>query len=132
MGRVDSRAMSALMRPVSRRTDKGMGNESEQSTKFASSPPPTGSSPLSAFPPEVRPRQHTIPPQDLEQLTESYASRPMENGFSPEKSIQGIIYDLEDWANSISRRARREMARIWLLKGFAFFSAVATAAGGAL
>jgi len=109
-----------------------MGNETEQSTKFPSSPPPTGSSPLSAFPPEVRPRQHTISPHDLDQLTESYAARPIENGFSPEKSIQGIIYDLEEWANSIARRSRIETIRSWIFKGLAFFGAVATAAGGAL
>jgi hypothetical protein len=80
----------------------------------------------------VRSRQHSIPPQDLEQLQESYAKQPISADFSPEKSVQTTIADLEDWARAILRQLRVDALRHWLLKGVAFFSAVATAAGGAL
>jgi hypothetical protein len=111
-----------------------MNTEAENAGKYPSSPPPSGLNtlPTTATPPEVRSRQHSIPPQDLEQLQESYAKQPISADFSPEKSVQTTIADLEDWARAILRQLRVDALRHWLLKGVAFFSAVATAAGGAL
>lgn len=114
-----------------------MNMEAENAAKFPSSPPPSGLNTLpaatpTATPPEVRPRQHTIPPQDLGELQENYARQPISADFSPEKSVQTTITDLEDWARAILRQHRSDTARHWLLKGIAFFAAVATAAGGAL
>lgn len=111
-----------------------MNREAENSSKYPSSPPPSGlnSLPNTASPPEVRPQQHSIPPQDLDQLQESYSKRPVSADFSPEKSIQNIISDLEDWARSILRQHRIDGIRQWVLKGIGFFAAVASAAGGAI
>ncbi len=111
-----------------------MNREAENVSKYPSSPPPSGlnSLPTTASPPEVRPPQHSIPPQDLDQLQENYAKRPVSADFSPEKSIQTIITDLEDWARAILRQHRIDATRHWVLKGMSFFAAVSSAAGGAL
>lgn len=134
------------------RTDPCMNREAENASKYPTSPPPSGLSsiPTTASPPEVRsqregrsqpdarslpePRakQHSIPPQDLDQLQESYASRPISADFSPDKSVQNIIADLEDWARTILRLHRVDAVRHWILKGIAFFAAVTSAAGGTL
>lgn len=110
-----------------------MNMEAENAAKYPSSPPPSGLNALpTATPPEVRPRQNTIPPQDLDQLQENYAKQPISADFSPEKSVQTAIIDLEDWARAILKQHRRDIARHWLLKAISFFAAVTTAAGGAL
>lgn len=110
-----------------------MSTEAESTaTKFPSSPPPSGTNPLTgALPPVERSRQPTIHPSDLEQLSESYSKRTKED-LSPEQAISGKIDDLEKWAAAIARRERMETARFWILKGISFFGAVVTAAGGAL
>lgn len=109
-----------------------MSREGEATAKYPSSPPPSGTNPLSgAFSQETRPRQPTIHPNDLETLTENYAKRPPD-GFSPDQAILGKISDLEEWAQAISNGERRETVRFWLMKGLSFFGAVATATGGAL
>src|SRR5690606_36832011 len=61
-----------------------------------------------------------------------YSKRPVSSDFSPEKSIQNIISDLEDWARAILRQHRIDGTRQWVLKGIGFFAAVASAAGGAI
>lgn len=110
-----------------------MNQDAEQTTVFPSSPPPSGTNPLSGLTPtpsESRLRQPTLH-GDLEQLTENYRSRPNE-AYSPEQSITSQIAALETWARAISAKEKTDAWRTWALKGIAFFGAVAGATAGVL
>jgi hypothetical protein len=100
--------------------------ESEQS---ALTPLSEGST--SQPPPKFRERQLTIPPQAAEDLEERYRRRP-QGDFSPEQAVDAQIASLEAWARANVQRERRELARFWTLRGFAFMGGVLAAAGAAL
>lgn len=82
-------------------------------------------------PPPPRARSLTIPPPSLDELEEGYSQRPP-GSFLPERAIDEQLNELEAWAAETLRVERRETARFWLLRGLAFLSGVAAAAGGAV
>ena len=78
-----------------------------------------------------RPQSITIPPPGMDELEETYSQR-AEIAVAPDKTIDDQILELEAWAKHNIRLTRLEAARVWALRGLAFFEAVGAAATSAL
>jgi hypothetical protein len=111
MARPPLRSFSEIPAPIPR--------PEKESKSDANSPPPASSVSPASMPESSRPP--AVEPDDSDTPF-------VPDSFSSEDAIDEQIMDLERWALANLRRLRNESVRFWILRGFGFVSAVASAA----
>ena len=117
-------------------SDKKEATERTEKSVSASAPPPgpvRSNSGISNanIAAARRPQTITIPPPGMDELEETYSQR-AEISVAPDKTIDEQIAELEAWAQLNIRLTRFEAARVWALRGIAFFASIGAAAMAAL
>jgi len=111
------RSFSDIPQPIPKSESQPKAPKSETHAKSDATP---ASSPVPAALAEST-RPPAVEPDDLE-------TGFVPDSFSAEDAIDEQIIDLERWALSNLGRLRSESIRFWILRGFGFVSAVASAA----